>query len=63
MRGMKRMLILSAVVLAGACAARPDYVLRYDLDQLAFETSARDAGPGFESLPTTAPNETGAPAA
>ena len=60
---MKRAAILPAMILFTACAASPDYVVRYDLDQLAFETSERDASPGFASLPESAPAETEAPAA
>ncbi len=61
MRSMKDVAVLSAILVCSACAAPPQYVLRYDLDQLALETSIRDASPGFENLPTTAPDKTGTP--
>jgi hypothetical protein len=50
---MVRTMVITAIALAGsACAAEPspDYVVRLDLDQIAEQTAARDAAPGFESL-------------
>lgn len=60
---MKRAAILPAIILCTACTASPDYVVRYDLDQLAYETSERDASPGFASLPESTPADAEAPAA
>ncbi|MCT2557721.1 hypothetical protein N0B51_01870 [Tsuneonella sp. YG55] len=60
---MRLLFFLSATLVCGACAASPDYVVRYDLAQLAFETSERDASPGFASLPESAPKDAEAPAA
>ena len=50
---VNRPVILLALVLASsACAdeASRKYVVRLDLDQIAAETVARDAAPGFETL-------------
>jgi len=48
---MARSFLVAALALAGsACAAQPTYVVRLDLDQIAVQTAARDAAPGFASL-------------
>ncbi|WP_067675457.1 hypothetical protein [Tsuneonella dongtanensis] len=53
---MARRAILLVPMLSTACAGgAPDYVVRYDLEQVAFETSLRDASPGFSELPRSSP--------
>jgi hypothetical protein len=50
---MARLVLIAALALAGsACAADPSrqYAVRLDLDQIAAETAARDAAPGFATL-------------
>jgi len=50
---MVRSAVIPALALVvAACAAedRGDYVVRLDLDQIAAQTAARDATPGFETL-------------
>ncbi|MGN3974512.1 hypothetical protein [Tsuneonella sp. SYSU-LHT278] len=60
---MTRLGLLPAILLSAACSADAGYVVRYDLDQLAYETSERDASPGFESLPESVPAGVEPPAA
>lgn len=45
-----RALALLIAFATAACAARPAYVVRLDLTQVAAQTAARDAAPGFASL-------------
>jgi len=50
---MVRSAVIPALALVvAACAAedRGDYVVRLDLDQIAAQTAARDAAPGFETF-------------
>ena len=44
--------VITLALAATACAAENsrEYVVRLDLDQIAAQTAARDAAPGFESL-------------
>ena len=44
-------LAVLAIALAACAAERSqDYVVRLDLDQIAADTAARDASPGFDTL-------------
>jgi hypothetical protein len=50
---MVRSAVVIAMALAAAACAEEksrEYVVRLDLDQIAAQTAARDAAPGFESL-------------
>ena len=62
---MKHAALLVATLACGACAlGQPDYVVRYDLEQIAYDTAMRDASPGFSGLPDAAsPPDEGTPAA
>jgi hypothetical protein len=43
--------IVTAVAACGAASSR-SYVVRLDLEQIAADTAARDASPGFTTLDT-----------
>lgn len=61
---MRRAALLVATLACGACAlGQPDYIVRYDLEQIAYETAMRDASPGFSDLPSTEQLTSASPAA
>lgn len=51
---MARIAIALTTALVAGCAPSPTYVARYDLAEIARETTDRNASPGFTAIPRTA---------